>query len=78
VKKNADAIRGKTAIRIAVGDQDKLMPYNQALHALLTELKIEHEYEVVPGVPHDSSRLYRTLGARAFAWYQKAWSVKLP
>jgi endo-1,4-beta-xylanase len=77
VKKNADVIRGKTAIRIVVGDQDGLLPYNAALHDLLTKLKIEHEYLLVPGVGHNSGLIYSTVGERTFAWYLKAWSGKL-
>ena len=78
IRHNADAIRGKTHVRIAVGSEDSLLPNNQALHEFLTQLKIENEYEVVSGVAHDSSKLYRTLGERTFVWYRKAWSGKLP
>jgi alpha-L-fucosidase len=76
VKKNADSIRGRTAVRIAVGDQDGLLPRSQALHELLVQLKIEHEYEVVPGVGHNTKLFYKLLGERAFALYQKAPAVK--
>jgi alpha-L-fucosidase len=69
---NADAIRGRTAVRIAIGNQDSLQPRDQALHELLAQLKIEHEYEIVPGVGHNSNLFYKTLGERAFAWYRKA------
>ena len=72
VRKNADAIRGRTAVRVAVGDQDGLQVRDKAFHELLTELKIEHEYELVPGVAHNGTLFYKTLGAGAFAWYQKA------
>lgn len=72
VKKNADAIRGRTVIRIAVGDQDNLRVRNRAFHELLTELKIDHEWELVEGVAHAGVVFYRTLGERAFEWYQKA------
>jgi len=74
VEKNADAIRGKTAIRIAVGDQDRLQTRNQALHELLGRLKIDHEYEVVPGVAHSNTLFYETLGDRAFGFYQRGFS----
>ncbi|MCX7007581.1 MAG: alpha/beta hydrolase-fold protein [Kiritimatiellaeota bacterium] len=77
-QKNAEALRGRTAIRIAVGDQDDLMPYNEALDKILTGLQLDHAYEVVPGVAHDSRKFYRTLGERAFAWYRKAWSGRFP
>ena len=72
VRKNADAIRGRTAIRIAVGDQDWLHVRAEALHELLGELKIEHEFEQVPGVGHNAALFYKTLGAGALAYYQKA------
>jgi endo-1,4-beta-xylanase len=72
VRKNADAIRGRTVIRIAVGDQDKLQVQCKAFHDLLTELKIEHEFELVPGVAHAGVVFYKKLGEQAFAWYQKA------
>ncbi len=74
VRKNADAIRGRTAVRIAVGDQDSLRVRCQAFHELLDELKIEHEYEMVPGVAHNGVLFYKTLGADAFASYRKAFS----
>lgn len=72
IRKNADAIRGKQVIRIAVGSDDTLRPNNQGLHEFLTQLKIEHEYEVVPGVAHDSRKFYGILGDRAFARYLTA------
>jgi len=77
-RKNADAIRGRTAIRIAVGDQDNLQVRSRAFHDLLTELKIEHEYEVVPGVAHAGVAFYQKLGEQAFAYYQKALGGRPP
>jgi acetyl esterase/lipase len=59
-------------VRIAVGSEDTLRPNNQGLHEFLTQLKIEHEYEVVPGAAHDSTLVYQKLGDREFAWYQSA------
>jgi enterochelin esterase-like enzyme len=73
LRKNADAIRGKTFIRVAVGDQDSLMVLNKALHNTLTELNIEHDWEIVPGVAHNPPLFYKTLGERTMATYQKAW-----
>src|SRR5262249_49082207 len=60
--------------RIGVGDQDWLQVRNKALHELLDQLKIEHEYELVPGVGHNAALFYKTLGAGALAHYQKAFS----
>jgi endo-1,4-beta-xylanase len=70
-KKNADAIRGKTAIRIAVGGNDSLKVRNQAMHDLLTELKIDHEWEVIPDVAHEGPKFYQVQGAKAFGFYSK-------
>jgi enterochelin esterase-like enzyme len=78
IRKNADAIRGKTKVRMAVGSEDSLLPNNQALHEFLTQLKIDHDFEVVPGAPHNPAVVYRTLGDRAPAWYLQAWPGKAP
>jgi enterochelin esterase-like enzyme len=78
VRKNADTIRDRTVIRIAVGDQDNLRVRDQAFHELLGQLKIEHEYELVPGVAHNGALFYKTLGASAFAWYQRAVNSRQP
>jgi enterochelin esterase-like enzyme len=72
IRNNADAIRGKTVVRMAVGGEDTLRPNNQAVHEFLTRLKIDHEYEVVPGVAHNSKLVYQGLGDRAFEHYLKA------
>src|SRR5262249_1591579 len=78
LRKNADAIRGRTVIRVAVGDQDDLRIQNKTLDGLLTELKIQHEFEIVPGVAHNGAVFYRTLGAGAVAYYQKAINSRQP
>ena len=72
IRNNADAIRARSKVRIAVGSEDTLRPNNQALHEFLTQLKIEHEYEVVPGAAHDSRLVYKILGDREFSWYMSS------
>jgi enterochelin esterase-like enzyme len=78
VRKNAEAIRGRTTVRVAVGDQDNLQVRDRAFHDLLGELKIEHEFEMVPGVAHNGALFYKTLGAGALAYYQKAIGARPP
>ena len=73
LRKNADAIRGKTFIRVAVGGDDSLLPNNKKLDDALTELHIEHGWEVVPGVAHNPPLFYKTLGERSMVTYEKAW-----
>ena len=63
-RKNADKLRGQTHIRIGCGTADILLPRNQSLDKLLTQLKIEHEYEEVPGVAHSWVAYYKKLGAQ--------------
>jgi len=72
LRKNAEAIRGKTFIRVAVGDKDSLMILNKKLADALTELNIDHDYEIVPGVDHNPPLFYKTLGERSMVNYQKA------
>jgi endo-1,4-beta-xylanase len=72
IEKNADRVRGKTFVRIGVGANDNLLAVNQAYHALLDRLRISHEYEVVPDVAHMARVYYAKLGAKGFAFYNKA------
>jgi S-formylglutathione hydrolase FrmB len=74
LKKNADAIRGKTFIWVAVGGDDSLLSRNKALDDALTELKIEHDWEVVAGVAHNPPLFYKTLGEKSMVNYQKAFA----
>jgi endo-1,4-beta-xylanase len=74
IEKHAEAIRGKTRVRMWVGDQDQLLGVNQRYHALLQRLNIEHEYEVMPGIGHAYPPLYEKMGERAFAFYSAAFS----
>lgn len=52
IRHNAEAIRGKTKIRLKAGDKDAFIFYRneKALHEFLLSLKIENELEIVPGV----------------------------
>ena len=52
VKEHAAEIRGRTHVRLLVGDQDPLLEPVTAYHALLTSLGIEHSFAVVPGAHH--------------------------
>jgi endo-1,4-beta-xylanase len=72
VEKNAAAIRGRTLVRILVGDQDQLLERDRNFHALLDHLRIESAFETVPGVGHNQKLFYDKLGARAFQFYRKA------
>jgi enterochelin esterase-like enzyme len=70
--KNADALRGKTHIRVGCGADDKLLAAATQLHEALDKLKIPHEFVVVPGVGHDAAKYYELLGAKGFALHRQA------
>jgi endo-1,4-beta-xylanase len=70
-RKNADKLRS-THIRIGCGSLDGLLPRNQELHDLLTQLGIEHEFQIVPDVAHDSPKYYRLLGTKVFAFHRRS------
>lgn len=72
-KQNADKLRA-THIRIGCGALDSLLPRNKELHDLLTELHIEHEYETVPDVAHESPLYYRKLGTKVYEFHRKSLS----
>lgn len=70
--KNAGAIRGRTFVRVAVGAKDNLLEKNTAYHALLTKLKIEHEFDVIPDATHNPGQVYDGLGDKTWAFYTRA------
>lgn len=72
VEKNAEAIRGKTAIRIVVGDKDGLLGRNREYHELLEKLKISHEFRVIKDVGHAAGPLYDALGEKNWRFYTQA------
>ena len=70
-KKNAEELRGHTRISLGCGSLDSLLAVNQDLDKVLTALKIEHQYETVPDVPHNAALYYRKLGSRMFEVHQQ-------
>lgn len=56
---NADSARGRVAVRLVAGERDFSRPEGEKMHALLGELKLPHEYVVLPGVGHDLDKYLR-------------------
>jgi endo-1,4-beta-xylanase len=77
VRENADRIRGRTLVRIGVGDKDGLLQRDTRYHELLKELRIEHEFFTVPGVGHEEAKFYKSLGSQGFEFYRKAWPARI-
>jgi enterochelin esterase-like enzyme len=71
VKKNADAIRGRTNVRLFVGDKDGLLPLVTKYHELMTSLKIEHQFVVAsPDVYHSDRQIFSKLPFDGLAFWK--------
>jgi endo-1,4-beta-xylanase len=70
VQKNAYLIRGKTAIRLLIGDKDFLYDLVQAFHIQLTELKIDHQYAIAKDASHDYRELISKLNFNSFKFWK--------
>ena len=74
MEKNADAIRGKTSVRIVVGDKDGLHSRNRDYHDLLDKLKIGDEFHIIKDVGHAAGLLYDGLGDKNWQFYARAFA----
>jgi endo-1,4-beta-xylanase len=70
-EKNADKIKGRTAIRI-VTRTTGLGGANERFHELLGRLGLEHEFYKIPDAPHSPNPLYEGLGERNWPFYARA------
>jgi endo-1,4-beta-xylanase len=70
-ERNADQVRGRTHVRIAVGSRDPLQSKNTAFREMLDRLKIEHEFTVIEGAPHSPGLVYTGMGDKNWAFYAK-------
>ena len=78
-RQQADAVRGRVRVRIAVGARDNTGPLNRAFADELTKLKIAHSFTIVPGVGHDTLALLKGLGDANWEFYRAALgAVALP
>jgi len=73
-EQQADAVRGKGIVRIAVGSRDSSGPLNRAYSEHLTKLKIDHSFSVVPEASHDTLALLQGLSEANWEFYQKAFA----
>ncbi len=69
VRSNADKIRGHVAIELILGDKDQHLSRNRHMHAVLDELKIPHGYRELPGVGHDTKRVYNDVGVEGWVFH---------
>ncbi len=74
VKQNAGKIRGRTNIRLLVGDKDALMPRVQEFHELLTKLDIQHEFYISKGSIHNLREELSRCDANPFEVYARTFA----
>jgi enterochelin esterase-like enzyme len=72
VQKNADNIRGKTVVRLLIGDKDILLDLVQGFHKQLTDLRIVHQYAVAKGASHDYKEVISKLDFNSFTFWSDA------
>ena len=72
VKEHAAEIRGRTKVRLLVGDQDPLLAPVQEYDALLTSLGIEHQFAVVAGAHHRYDEIVSRLHGDALQFWKTA------
>jgi endo-1,4-beta-xylanase len=68
--RHQDVIRGRTKIRMCVG---ALVPGNRSFHEQLTNLKIDHDYDVFE-VGHNHVAIYEGLGDKNWSFYRQVLS----
>jgi enterochelin esterase-like enzyme len=76
-EQQAEAVRGKVMVRMAVGSRDSSGPLNRAYSAHLTRLKLDHAFSIVPDAGHDTLALLQGLGETNWEFYRTA-LAKLP
>lgn len=75
-EQNADRIRGRTIIRLYVGEHDQmLLRTNIRYHQLLEHLNIEHQFGIVENAGHSVAEVYDNLVDGPFAFYAEAFSA---
>jgi enterochelin esterase-like enzyme len=69
-KEHASAIRGRTTVRLLVGDQDLLLPFTERYSHWLTSLNIEHQLAVAPGADHTYKEIIERLPFDALTFWK--------
>lgn len=76
VKDHAAQIRGRTTVRLLVGDKDSLLPYVKKYSCLLSSLNIEHQYSVVKAANHRYDEIIEKAPFDALAFWKAAFQTR--
>jgi len=71
LKANADKLKTNIALAMVIGDKDQHLSRNRRMHAIMDELKIPHFYKELPGIGHDTGRVYKDEGVNGFIIHAK-------
>jgi S-formylglutathione hydrolase FrmB len=77
-EQHANRARGKTRLRLVVGERDFAASLNGAFHDHLTKLGIAHEFIMPAGIGHATLRLLEALGESNWEFYRSAWTAESP
>ena len=75
-RRNAGKLKTGIAISLALGDRDQHLDRNRRMHALLNELKIPNLYKELPGVGHDTGRVYNDIGVEGLKFHAAHFTMK--
>ena len=76
VKAHAAEIRGRTVVRLLVGDRDRLLPLVKQYSQLLDSLRIVHQYAVAPGAGHRYDEIVQHLPFDAMLFWKQAFGPR--
>jgi endo-1,4-beta-xylanase len=72
VELNVDRIKGKTSIRLLIGDKDFLFDLLQEFHLQMQKLGINHQYSVAKDAGHDYKEVITNLEENSFIFWKEA------
>lgn len=75
LEKNLQAIRGRTGLWMAVGEEDFLYKGNVAFSERLKDLKVEHTFHTVPGVGHKLGELNKRFAREVVAMLAESYAA---
>ena len=72
VELNADRIKGKTSIRLLIGDKDFLFDLLQEFHLKMQKLGLDHQYSVAKDADHDYREVITNLEENSFIFWKES------
>ncbi len=72
VELNDERIKGKTSIRLLIGDKDFLFDLLQEFHLKMQKLGLDHQYSVAKDAGHDYREVITKLEGNSFIFWKEA------